>query len=385
VFFPAVGDLNHDNKIDVVTGEATGSSVAVYLGKGDGTLRAPRNFNNPPNQPVGKIVGGDFNQDGLADLVVYGHILFGLGDGTFQSPVAIPSLADPEFAGDVNGDGINDLISFGPTRSALVILLGNGDGTFQFVGNFDTGGPPRYATDGDFNGDGFLDMAVVNANNNGNVAVLLGNGDGTFQSPINYRTTSEFTSFVISGDFNGDGILDLIAGSSKTTMNLLLGNGDGTFRAPRVIDAAGCYAATGDLNGDLNLDIILVGCPSEGQNNQLTVLLGKGDGTFESPVNYAAGVSGLPRIRDVNNDGALDVIIGDSQNAGNTVAVLLGNGDGTLQSPQDYFVDGPITSVNAHFDFNLDNFTDLAVGNSTHVSILLNTRHLAGEQNPGPK
>lgn len=375
-FFPAMGDFNHDNKLDVVTGKAIGSSVTVYLGDGNGTLRGPRNFNNPPTQSVGKLVTSDVNQDGILDLVIHGHVMLGNGDGTFGSPITIPSLANPELVGDFNGDGIPDLATFGPSQSALVILLGNGDGTFQFAGEFDTGGSPSYATEGDFNGDGITDVAVVNENNNGNVAVLLGNGDGTFQSPINYPTTLPFHWFVIAGDFNRDGNLDLLVGSSKNTINLLLGNGDGTFRAPTVINAGGCFAAVPDLNGDKKLDIVLAGCSSAGINNEVTVLLGKGNGTFGNPANYFAGASGLLKVRDVNNDGALDVIVPNSQNSGNGVSVLLGNGDGTLQTAQAYSVDTTVTGATVA-DFNFDNFADLAVGNTNHVSILLNTKHAA--------
>ena len=375
-FFPAVGDLNHDNKLDVVTGKVVGSSVSVYLGNGDGTLRGARNFNNPPGDSIGKLVTSDINQDGIPDLVVRGHAMLGNGDGTFGPPTMVPSLADPELVGDFNGDGIPDIATFGANRSALVILLGNGDGTFRFVGEFDTGGSPSYATEGDFNGDGATDIAVVNDNNGGTVAVLLGNGDGTFGSPVNYRTTDVFTWFVISGDFNRDGNLDLLVGSTENRINLLLGNGDGTFQPPRVINAAGCFAAIPDLNGDKKLDLVLVGCRAAGINNDVTVLLGKGDGTFGSPVNYPAGVSGFLKIRDVNNDGAMDVIVPDSQNSGNTMAVLLGNGNGTLRTAQDYFVDATVTGVIAA-DFNFDNFADLAVGNAGHVSILLNTKHAA--------
>ena len=373
-YFPAIGDLNHDNHLDVVTGEGTGSSVAVYLGKGDGTLKAPRNFNDPPNKPVGEITSMDANEDGIADLVVDGHVFLGNGDGTFEPPIAIPSLAEPELVGDYNGDGYHDLITFGQNDSAAIVLLSNGDGTFNFKGEYDTGGPPSYATEGDFNGDGAIDLAVVNENNGGNVAVLIGNGDGSFQSPINYPTTLQYTSFVIAGDFNRDGKLDLLVGSDQNSMNLLLGNGNGTFRSPKVINAGGCFAAIPDLNGDKKLDIVLVGCSSQGTNNAVTVLLGNGNGTFQSPVTYTAGASGLLKIRDVNNDGALDVIVPNSQNGGTNVAVLLGNGDGTLRAPQQYVVDGPVSGV-VSADFDSDGFADLAVGSGTHASILLNTGH----------
>jgi hypothetical protein len=156
------------------------------------------------------------------------------------------------------------------------------------------------------------------------------------------------------------------------TINLLLGNGDGTFRSPIAIDAGGCFGAIPDLNGDKKLDIVLVGCSTAGTDGDITVLLGNGDGTFKKPVNYPAGASGLLKVRDVNGDGKLDVVVPDTRDGGNKVAVLLGNGDGTFQAPHDYFVDNDAYGV-AVGDFNGDNLPDLAVGNNDHVSILLNT------------
>jgi FG-GAP-like repeat len=345
--------------------------VTVYLGKGNGLFQAPRNFNTAGTG--GNVLSADFNGDGKFDLATFDSVMLGNGNGTFQAPIATSSvLGEPQSTADVNNDHIPDLIGFGPSRGGLVVLLGNGDGTFREAGAFDTGGSPTALSFGDFNGDGNLDAALVHGD--ANVSIMLGNGDGTFQSPINYPTTAPFANFVLNGDFNGDGKLDLIVGSGQSTINLLLGNGDGSFGAPKTINVGGCFAAISDMNGDKKLDIVLVGCQSAGTDGDVTVLLGNGNGTFKNPVNYPAGVSGLLKVRDVNGDGKLDVIVPNTRNDGNKVVVLLGNGNGTLQAPQSYFVDDAVTGI-ALGDFNGDHLLDLAVGNSDHVSILLNTGH----------
>src|SRR6266699_3917489 len=283
--------------------------------------------------------------------------------------------------GDFNGDGKLDLavVNFGDWN--IYVLLGNGDGTFQAARSVyfaSGGGFPWYVVTADFNGDGKLDLAVSNYGDN-SFSVLLGNGDGTFQPP---RTLPIGThpALVAVGDFNGDGKPDLAVAdygcpldctsSPSNTVTVLLGNGNGTFLpGPSLTVGNGpAGVAVGDFNGDGKPDLAVANL----NDNTLSILLGNGDGTFQAPQTFA-GVGTKPyfvAVGDFNRDGKPDLVI--TNHLGNTVTVLLGNGDGTFQPAQTFLVDSdPVYATVG--DFNGDGVQDLAVANlhALTISVLL--------------
>jgi len=275
--------------------------------------------------------------------------------------------------GDFNGDGKPDLAVVNSYSNNVSILLGNGDGTFQIHVDYPTGAQPGSVAIGDFNGDGKLDLAVVNSYSN-NVSVLLGNGNGTFQPAVSYGTGSGTgPAFVAVGDFNHDGKLDLaVANSNSSNVSVLLGNGDGTFQTAVNYDVGGAPTsiAVGDFNHDGKLDLA-VAVPVPGPSTYVSMLLGNGDGTFQTAVNYNAPYApDAVAVGDFNGDGNLDLVVG---NRSSNISVFLGNGDGTFRTAVNYSAGYNPSSV-AVGDFNNDGTLDLAVansGSSTTVTVLL--------------
>jgi FG-GAP-like repeat len=218
-------------------------------------------------------------------------------------------------------------------KGSVIVLLGNGDGTFQAAQSYAAGPHPSSVAVADFNGDGIPDLAVASQGTypdyKGTVSILLGNGDGTFQAAQSYAVGAGFRRPSLTvGDFNGDGTPDLAVASFGTspdyqgTVSVLLGNGDGTFQAAQTY-AAGSYAssvAVGDFNADGSLDLAV------GNASGVSILLGNGDGTFQAAQSYAAG--GYPIsivVGDFNGNGYPDLAVADYSS--NTVTVLMNAAD----------------------------------------------------------
>ena len=370
------GDFTGDGRTDLAVANQGSDDVSVLLGNGDGTFQTQQTY--AVGSAPEAVVAGDFTGDGRTDLATanYGDndvsVLLGNGDGTFQPQVtyAVGTGPDALVAGDFTGDGRTDLAVANYGDNDVSVLLGNGDGTFQSQKTYPVGSVPVALVSGDFNGDGRTDLAIANLGSD-DVSVLLGNGDGTFQTQVPNAVGNGPVSLV-AGDFTDDGRTDLaVANYDDNDVSVLLGNGDGTFQ-PQVTYAVGTepYAlVTGDFNGDGRTDL---GVANYGSND-ISVLLGNGDGTFQPQKTYPVGTKPYALVTgDFNGDGKTDLAVANISSASDDVSVLLGNGDGTFQPQVTYAVGlAPVALVTGAFTG--DGRTDLAVVNygSDDVSVLL--------------
>jgi hypothetical protein len=442
VGYVTITDLDGDGNADVYVGLGNGPFLGgdqfntqqsyALMGNGDGTLRGAADV---PFVYTGSNLA-DLNNDGKLDAVavtanaitdVVGFTSYlGKGDGTFSAKATLPispvtvngapcnlGQLDSFALGDINGDGFADIVYI-PTptscNSGFYVATGNGDGSFNTPVAVQN--PIPYGTISgiqiaDVNHDGKADIVYTYSalNDTGSeststtdigIAVQLSNGDGTFKAPQLVQTSSTLTysndrspeTLIASiGDVNGDGFPDIffdqgVCGDpvcspvASYQLELLVGKGDGTFQTPYIMPAN--PAATGgfqdtfaqvvlaDMNGDGHPDVVALGQASLGG---LGIYLGKGDGTFATPSNVNYAGSGLA-VADFNGDGKLDVAV--SQAFGGS-GIFFGNGDGTVQSstdsngnpqPSETLIFGDSFSPAVAADFNGDGKPDLLFGST---------------------
>jgi Tol biopolymer transport system component len=236
--------------------------------------------------------------------------------------------------------------------------------------DFGAGNTPFATVSGDFNGDGKVDIAASNVAA-GDVSVLLGNGSGSFGAATNFLAAAGTYSLAVA-DFNNDGKLDLVtANNNANNISIMLGAGNGTFSAPTNFTGVSGprSVVVRDFNGDGKLDLAVANFPG----NNVSIFLGDGTGSMAAATTFAAGTSATSvTAADFNGDGKLDLATANF--GSNNISILLGNGAGAFGAPTNF-----AAGTNPFFirtaDFNSDGNLDLAVPNvnSNNVSLFLGT------------
>jgi len=300
-----------------------------------------------------------------------------LGDVSAQNATfttqQYPILGNTHIAADFNGDSRPDLAGAGVPNAASV-MLGNGDGTFGARTDFPVGFQTQAVAAGDFNSDGNVDLAVTLNSPQFSLALLNGTGTGSFNAPTYFPNTSGFDSPAIAAtDLNGDGRLDLVVMHTiacftapctvAQSITILLGNGNGTFQTPSEIGVGTVpqVMAVGDFNGDGIKDVAI-----GGRNTEFSVLLGVGDGTFvwQPVVTLVPGgdpfsICNDMAVGDLNRDGIQDLVVPLGNGRGN--AILIGNGNGTFQVTSRIQIDETWFPLHvAVADYNRDGLLDIA-------------------------
>ncbi len=363
--FAAAGDFDADGALDIA---ASGDGQLVVLfGRGDGTFGVGQRLQF--GRDAGPVVTGDWNGDGAADLAMGGDsgrvtVLMGTIDGGVNAgwrdagaDFPVTSIA----TSDANGDGSLDLVVVRQAANRIDVLGAQGNGVFARTGRAFAGSAPLGIALADFDADGRIDAAVPNSGAR-TVAVLLNRGPGLgVNAPLEMGPDP---TGLASADLNGDGSADLVTlHPAVGDIAVRLGASGGVFAARRTQHLGGAPAsmALGDVNGDTRPDLIYVDPVAE----RIDTCLGAGDGTFGAP--NAAPVAGHPTLvwlADLDADGHLDVITsepGGAEGALHILSVLRGRGDGSFAAPYAFELPSGAASV-AVTDYDGDGVRDLVAG-----------------------
>jgi hypothetical protein len=414
-----VGDFNEDGRQDLVVstfnlfarweeGEIAGR-ITILLANEEGgfTVFSRGVFNycleSPEDWLIGAILVSDLNEDGHLDLIfrVNGKIVALLGDG--RGGVSEPRTLESEgylsrrlVLSDFNEDGHVDVACADPLKFSVAVYIGNGTGGFLSPTFHRTRGIPATVASGDFDGDGHVDLVAVEAADTevlptGGVAILLGNGEGEFGEPIVVGVL-EHPFDVAVGDVDADSHLDLaVLHSTWPCLVIVLSDGNGGFLDPLehpLPEYGPTFLDTGDFDEDGCTDVVVAFMGS----SESMLLLSDGEGRFARSVDFWTGyVASSVTVLDIDQDGHLDVVIAAVQDQ----LVSVANGDGRGHLGATWFQPSPEPPPSGFSwrrvrsekmgDFNEDGHVDF-IGSSWekgHVYLMLGDREKMVTEAPG--
>lgn len=324
----AAVDLLNDSRIDLITVDRDGGSIRLLPGRAGGAFGEAVGL-TAGDDPI-QATAGDVNGDGVPDLIVMRHLVntlsvqLGLGGGALAPRVDYPlrNHGNRVVVVDLNGDGLGDLVAAHDGSGQpiyLTVFLGSRTGELHQLQEL---GTDYFTTEdlvaGDFDGDGHPDLAVATSDPRAAVLVFHGLGTGELAAPVALPTVpahagvSDGTTALATGDLNGDGLDDIVNVcfdlTNQLVVRLATASGAG-FAAPVVTPLASPVdVALGDLDGDGRLDAVAANLLT----GTVSVLHGKGDGTFEPARDWPVGSEPLAlAVFDFDGDGLADIAATD--------------------------------------------------------------------------
>jgi hypothetical protein len=349
-------DLNHDRWLDVTLVNEDSGDLRVFMNLADGTgsfapytqPTFPVGFEGSPNE------GADFNRDGHTDIAVSNgssgtiSVLFGNGAGGFGPQQSIPVGAGSRGIAvlDLEGDGDTDIVSANQFANNLSLHINNGQGVFGAPITLETGLSGEWPlASGDMDNDGIMDLVVGSVATH-EIQILSGNGDGAF-TPHPVQNAGGRGWMIALGDVNGDGNLDVSSANGPSNVAaILLGNGNGTLQSPVLYNIPSMGSGSnnspiatdlGDWDGDGDLD-----WATSSFNGEFVILRNNGSGAFQFFTELdAPQAASCTLFFDFDNDGDLDMGLVDEL----ANVMLLRRNDGLHSSPGDFDSDGDLDAV----------------------------------------
>ncbi len=329
------GDVDLDTHVDLIVANLEMNTLVVFLSDGLGGFVRQ----DPVVAPIGvdmlNLAMGDFDHDGILDVVTIsaGEVIPFRGDGngsfTELSPRSTIRNARSSVLTDIDGDSHLDIVisMLSGSSDGMALFVAQGDGTGFFSGFLPLGAPfnddfrPGVVTSGDLDGNGHCDLVVARTPNNGHMTVMLGEGGGDFRTPAAYKSRGNFVELA---DIDNDGHLDALTSviPGDPTLTIHHGTGFGSFETGPTYFSAGIgRTVIDDFNGDGSADVVASG--RRNGNGRIYTLLGDGSGRLAAPSGLASLRARVLAAGDLNEDGQIDIVTGDSG-----LSVLLAEADG---------------------------------------------------------